>query len=76
MPSSRTVTSASKALAKKTGQKVMPKDTLAVKNKKKEEIKKAALALANEKEDEAKKGKAPAGAPPLPPPVEGTTRGR
>ncbi|CAK9008654.1 Uncharacterized protein SCF082_LOCUS9965, partial [Durusdinium trenchii] len=72
VPSSRTVTPASKANAKKKSHKKgKSKDKLAVKYKKKDEIKKAALALAKKKKaDEAEKANAPADAPPLPPPME------
>ena len=69
VPSSRTVTPASKALAKKKGKsKVLSKHQMAAKNKKKDETKKAALALVKQKENETQK--ALAHAPPLPPPVE------
>ena len=68
VPSSRTVTPASKALAKKKGKsKVLSKHQMAAKNKK-DETKKAALALVKQKENETQK--ALAHAPPLPPPVE------
>ena len=69
VPSSRTVTPASKALAKKICKsKVLSKHKMAAKNKKKDETKKAALALVKQKENETQK--ALAHAPPLPPPVE------
>ena len=59
VPSSRTVTPASKANAKKKShKKVKSKDKRAAKYKKKDEIKKAAVALAKKKEDEAEKANA------------------